>query len=147
LPETAERTHSRANRPRLSLSGGDHGGELGGAGVVTVQARPAVTILFKGRDESDATEWQPLVGKLLEKAPDPRLVLNEIVCRLHPSTWSGSLATVLEQRQRLLSSLPGSEDPVLVTTMAEAKARLHATINAERKREEEEASRRNTRFE
>src|SRR6266849_2437063 len=83
LPETAERTHSRANRPRLSLSGGDHGGELGGAGVVTVQARPAVTILFKGRDESDATEWQPLVGKLLEKAPDPRLVLNEIVCRLH----------------------------------------------------------------
>jgi hypothetical protein len=72
--------------------------------LATVQARPAVIILFNGRDESDATEWQPLVGKLLEKAPDPRLALNEIVCRLHPSTWSRSLATVLEQRQRLLST-------------------------------------------
>ena len=82
LPETAERTHSRANRPRFSLSGGD----LGGAGLATVPACPAVNILFKGRDESDATEWQPLLGKLLEKAPDPRLVLNEIVCRLHQST-------------------------------------------------------------
>jgi hypothetical protein len=108
--------------------------------LATVQARPAVIILFNGRDESDATEWQPLVGKLLEKAPDPRLALNEIVCRLHPSTWSRSLATVLEQRQRLLSTPPEVKTPVLVTTMAEAKARLQETINAERKREEEEAS-------
>jgi hypothetical protein len=35
---------------------------------------------------------------------------------------------------------PEVKTPVLVTTMAEAKARLQETINAERKREEEEAS-------
>jgi hypothetical protein len=54
---------------------------------------------------------------------------------------------VLEQRQKLLSTLPGGEAPGLAATMAEAKARLQAMIDAERKSEEEEARARNTRFE
>jgi hypothetical protein len=106
----------------------------------------SVAILFKGRDESQATGWQPLVGRLLEKAPEPQLVLNEIVPRLYPSSWSGSLATILEQRQKLLSSL-GSGTPRLAVTVAAVNARLQATIDAERRSEQEEARARNNRFE
>ncbi len=107
----------------------------------------SVAVLFKGQDEDDASEWRPLIGKLLEKAPEPRLVLNEIIYRLHPSSWSGSLATALEQRQRLLKALPGIEAPGLAATVSEANARLQATIDAERRSEKEEARARNNRFE
>jgi hypothetical protein len=107
----------------------------------------AVAVFFRGRDEDDASEWQPLIGKLLEKAPEPRLVLNEIIHRLHPSSWSGSLATALEQRKKLLRALPGIEAPVLAPTVAEAHARLQATIDAERRSEQKEAEARNNRFE
>jgi hypothetical protein len=107
----------------------------------------SVAVLFKGRDESEATGWQPLVGELLKRAPEPRLVLNEIVQRLYPSMWSGSLATVLEQRKKLLNSLPGIEEPDLAATVAEVNARLQKTIEAERQREKEEDRARNNRFE
>jgi hypothetical protein len=107
----------------------------------------SVAVLFKGRDESEASEWQPLIGKLLEKAPEPQLVLNEIVQRLHPSTWSGSLATVLEKRLKLLNALPGINAPSLAATVANVNARLQASIDAERRNEKEEARTRNNRFE
>lgn len=108
----------------------------------------AVAVLFKRRDNSDeAIGWQPLVGKLLEKAPEPQLVLNEIVQRLHPSSWSGSLATVLEQRKKLLNSLPGIEVPGLAATVAEVDARLQKAIDAERRSEKEEDRAHNNRFE
>jgi hypothetical protein len=107
----------------------------------------SVAVLFKGEDEDDASEWQPLIGTLLEKAPEPGLVLNEIIHRLHPSSWSGSLATALEQRQTLLKTLPGIEAPGLAATVTEANARLQATIDAERRSEKEEARALNNRFE
>jgi hypothetical protein len=106
-----------------------------------------VGALFKGQGEDDVSGWQPLTGKLLEKAPEPKLVLNEIIRRLHPSSWSGSLATALEQRQKLLKALPGIEAPGLAVTVAEANAHLQATIDAERRSEKEEARARNSRFE
>jgi hypothetical protein len=107
----------------------------------------SVSILFKGQEESEATGWQPLVGKLLEKAPEPQLVLKEIFQRLYPSSWSGSLATILEQRQKLLGALPGIDTLGLTATVAEMNARLQATIDAERRSEQEEARVHNNRFE
>ena len=102
--------------------------------------------LFKRPKDGGPHVWTPLVGKLLEKSPDPHLVLNEIVQRLRPTSYSGSLATKLEGRAKLLNSLPGSDAPPLVAAVAEAKAKLQASIDAERRREREE-SRMRSRFE
>ncbi|WP_407123438.1 hypothetical protein [Bradyrhizobium sp. STM 3561] len=107
----------------------------------------SVAILFSGNDENAATEWRPLVGELLKKAPDPTLVMNEIVQRLYPSMWSGSLATVLEKRQKLLNTLPGATTPALAAIVRAANARVQKTIDAERLIERDEDRDRNNRFE
>ncbi|MCS3765546.1 MULTISPECIES: hypothetical protein [Bradyrhizobium] len=107
----------------------------------------SVAILFSGNDENAATEWRPLIGELLKKAPDPTLVMNEIVQRLYPSMWSGSLATVLEKRQTLLSALPGVMTPGLASVVQAANERLQKIIDAERLSERHEDKERNNRFE
>jgi hypothetical protein len=75
------------------------------------------------------------------------LVLNEIIARLHPTSWSGSLATKLEERLKLLNELLGGDAPALAEAVAEAKRKLQAVIDAERRSEREEDRARNNRFE
>lgn len=74
-------------------------------------------------------------------------MLNEIVPRLYPSAWSGSRATTLEGRLKLLSSLPGGDHPALAAAIAKAKADLKASIHSERLREQEEDLARSNHFE
>ena len=107
----------------------------------------SVVLLFKRSGQNEPHEWTPLAGKLLQRAPDPRLVLNEIVQRLHPMSWSGSLATKLEGRLRLLNKLPGSDAPHLAATMTQARVKLQKHIDAELRREQEEDRAQNNRFE
>ena len=107
----------------------------------------SVVLLFKRPKAGEPHEWTPLARKLLEKAPEPALVLNEIVLRLHPTGWSGSLATKLEGRLRLLTNLPGADNPALAEPLAEAKRKLQAYVDAERQSEQEEDRARNNRFE
>ncbi|MEF3367374.1 hypothetical protein V3H18_12590 [Methylocystis sp. 9N] len=105
----------------------------------------AVATLFRRPKAGESHEWTPLTPKLLEQAPDPKLVLKEIIRRLYPSSWSGSLATKLEGRLKLLSSLPCS--PALAAQIAAAKADLEVYISNEHRRELEEDRGRNNRFE
>jgi hypothetical protein len=107
----------------------------------------SVVTLFKRPKEGEPHEWTPLARKLLEKGPDPCLVLNEIVRRLFPSSWSGSLATKLEGRLKLLNSLPGDDFPALAAVMADAKMELQASIDTQRRLETEEDRARSNRFE
>jgi hypothetical protein len=107
----------------------------------------SVVPLFKQPGEGQPEEWITLTGTLLEKAPDPILVLNEVAQRLYPSSWSGSLATKLEGRLKLLNSLPGSNNAAFAAAMANEKARLQSSIDAERRQEKEEDRARNNRFE
>ena len=53
----------------------------------------AVVRLFKRPNDKAPYEWASLTRQLLLKAPDPDAVFNEIVDRLHPTSWSGSLTT------------------------------------------------------
>jgi hypothetical protein len=67
--------------------------------------------------------------------------------RLHPSNWSGSLATKLESRLRLLEQLPLVDTPGLANAFNEAKTFLQKRIVAERKREADDYRNRGRRFE
>ncbi len=107
----------------------------------------SVGTLFKRPDEGKPHQWTPLAGKLLEKAPNACLVLNEIVPRFYPSGWSGSLATKLEERLKLLDSIPSGDAPALAAAIVKAKGDLQATIDAQRVRETEENRARSNRFE
>jgi hypothetical protein len=106
----------------------------------------AIALLFKRPKDGEPHQWRPIAKRLLDSAPDPRLVLNEIVSRLRPSGWSGSLATKLEGRLKLLNTLPANA-PELAEPFAAAKRRLQLQIHEERRREQDEDRSRNNRFE
>ena len=107
----------------------------------------SVVVLFNRPKEGESHEWTPLTGKLLENAPNPLLVLNEIVNRLHPTSWSGSFATKLEERLRLLLKLPGGDAPILAEAIIDARTKLQEYIAVERRSEQETDRAENNRFE
>lgn len=103
--------------------------------------------LFKRPANNEPHEWLPLVSKLLARAPDPDAVLKEIVRRLRPRSWSGSLATKLEGRLKLLERLPIEQAPGLVDALGKAREDLQKCIATERKHEAADSRARSGRFE
>lgn len=107
----------------------------------------SVVLLFRRPKGGEPHEWTPLTAKLLEKASDPQLVLHEIINRLHPTSWSDSLATKLDERLKLLNKLPVVETASLTEAVAEARKTLQARIDSQRRREQEEDRTERNRFE
>ena len=103
--------------------------------------------LFKRPGNDQPHEWLPLASKLLAKAPDPDAVLKEIVTRLYPTSWSGSLATKLEGRLRLLENLPVGDASGLSDALNRAKSVFQQRIARERQNEAAESRARGGRFE
>jgi hypothetical protein len=103
--------------------------------------------LFKRSGKDQPHEWLPLASKLLAKAPDPDAVLKEIVTRLHPTSWSGSLATKLEGRLRLLEKLPIGDASGLSDALNRARSVFQQRIARERENEAAESRARDGRFE
>lgn len=107
----------------------------------------AVALLFIRAHDKAPHEWTSLTGQLLLKAPDPDAVFKEIVSRLTPMSWSGSLAAKLESRLTLLKQLDLSAFPALAGPLDAAKATLERRIETERRSEAKEARARGGRFE
>jgi len=107
----------------------------------------AVALLFKRPADQAPHEWTSLTRQLLLKAPDPEAVLKEIVRRLHPTGWSGSLATKLESRLKLLEQLDLGAVPAVAGAFDAAKTTLTRWIEKERRREIDEDTARSGRFE
>jgi hypothetical protein len=106
----------------------------------------AVVTLFTRPNDEAPYEWASLTRRLLLKAPNPEAVFKEIVGRLHPRSWSGSLATELEVRLTLLDQLDINAVPALAVALDATKATLKRRIEAERRRETEEDRARSARF-
>jgi hypothetical protein len=103
--------------------------------------------LFRRPADDEPHQWTPIALQLLAKAPDPPTVFEAIAQRLHPTSWSGSLATKLESRLKLLEKLQPGGAPRLVELFNQARAALNSQIVSERKRELEEDRSRSARFE
>ncbi|WP_017963074.1 hypothetical protein [Rhizobium leguminosarum] len=107
----------------------------------------AVVKLFERPKSDEPYKWRPVALRLLRDAPDARAVLREIVSRLRPRSWSGSLATKLESRLKLLQTLPIGDQDGLNEDFNRAVAGLKARVAEERQRESEENRWRDNRFE
>jgi hypothetical protein len=103
--------------------------------------------LFRRTNDKEPHAWTDLPRKLLENAPEPRAILNEIVYRLRPISWTGSLASKLESRLELLGDLPVGDAPDLKAALEDAKDQLRKQIDGQRQREIEEDQARSGRFE
>ena len=107
----------------------------------------ASATLFTRPANDQQHEWTPLALQLVARAPEPRAVFTEIARQLHPSSWSGSLATKLEFRLKLLEQLALGDTPGITNAFNEAKSFLQKRIVAERKREADDYRSRGRRFE
>jgi hypothetical protein len=107
----------------------------------------SVASLFKRADDKAPHEWTSLTRRLLQKAPDPEAILGEIVRRLRPTSWSGSLATALESHLKLLDQLDIDSVPSLAVALDAARVALKRQVEVERRRETEEDRASSGRFE
>ena len=69
---------------------------------------------------------------ILERAADRLAVLRAFAIRFRPSSWSGSLATILEGRKALLEELEKSSDTSVVEFAVAEGVRLSKQVEAER---------------
>jgi hypothetical protein len=107
----------------------------------------AIGQLFDKSNDGTPHKWTALTRKLLLKAPDKEAVFSEIINRLHPTSWSGSRATMLELHLRLLDELDVTDLPALACPLDRAKGILKSGVDAERRRETERDLARSGRFE
>ena len=100
--------------------------------VVRYLLMAASATLFKRPTQDKPHQWTPLASELLTNSPDAPAVFKEIVQRLRPMSWSGSLATKLESRLKLLEQLPLGDVPGLAEAFNEAKALLQERVAADK---------------
>jgi len=105
-----------------------------------------VTVVTGGENGA-AAQWTPAARALLEEATDPVAVLSNLVSRLRPTSWSGSMAAILSSRAELLHELCDREDHALAEYAREAYATLQREIAAEREWETKHSRERDERFE
>ncbi len=84
---------------------------------------------------------------LLEAAPDKKAIVEALVSRFEPCSWSGSLAAILEARLPLLDQLVVTGNEAIISAIETAKETLLSRIYAERARETEKERSRNSSFE
>jgi hypothetical protein len=109
-------------------------------------AAQLVTVV-NGGENGPAAQWTPAARALLEKAPEPVAVLSNLVSRLRPMSWSGSMASILSARAELLQGLCDHQDHALSARAKEAYALLQRQILAEREWETKDNRARDERFE
>lgn len=91
---------------------------------------------FKRTSREHALEWNPLVYKLFEEAPNLSDILQAIGTDLEPMAWSGSRADIITQRAEILKELFTHKNDRIASW---AKARYDSALqSAQRAREWEE---------
>jgi hypothetical protein len=92
-------------------------------------------------------QWTSAARRLLRQAPDRLAVFKELVDNFQPSSWSGSLATLLEARLPLLDDAEIAEDPLLGPIADERRADLRHMVENQRRYERQNDRERDERFE
>ncbi|WP_061023718.1 hypothetical protein [Bradyrhizobium sp. CCH5-F6] len=107
----------------------------------------AIGVLFKKESDTAPLQWTPLAGSLLQRAPDPERMLAQMVQRLSFNSWSGSWATKMDGRLKLLEGLDVGDNATLQKAKAKAVKRINSQIEVARQQEADKDRQRNARFE
>lgn len=92
-------------------------------------------------------EFTTTIVELLSKAPDPIAFLDSLKSSLTPTSWSGSLADILDRRRETLSVLMAHELPAVRAWAEQTAKELAEEAALWREREERDQRARNQRFE
>ena len=86
---------------------------------------------------SEEIEWAPTALRILQHGPDPKAILEIFIDRFQPTSWSGSLADVLQSRVKLLDNQNFKNNPNLSVEIENARKKLERQIALERRRDED----------
>ena len=103
--------------------------------------------LFANEEQNGALGWSTIALSLLESAPDKPRVLAEYQQRFKPSSWSGSLANILEKYRALPQALLTHPDIEVSAWAREQDADLARKAADRRIQERERERQRDERFE
>ena len=106
--------------------------------IVAMGLRP-----LKASDEATAPEWSDAALAVLDAAPDRMKVMEAFAAQFVPTSWTGSRATIIENRRALLRRFFTSQDAREVVWARENDSRLSVLAEQERASE----SQREQRFE
>lgn len=102
---------------------------------------------FSKIEEPKQYKWKSITHALLSKSPNLTDVLDSIAGSIRPSSWSGSLADVLQKRAILLESLFDHENAEVGAWAKSQFLALQEEIRAEREWEESRPSGKDESFE
>ena len=102
---------------------------------------------FEKHSETGKYEWRPILYTILDRAPDLEKVFEVLGRSLRPSSWSGSLANILEERSVLLRDLYDHQNVEVASWAKSHFARFQQGIASEREWEQKYDRQRNESFE
>lgn len=91
--------------------------------------------MFKRRQGEEENGVSSLFLNILDHAPDKRAFLGDIWSRLHPRSWSGSLADILARRRAAISTLGDNVGGAVQQWVVEMLPELDRWIEHESKRD------------
>jgi hypothetical protein len=102
---------------------------------------------FSESAETSRLAWKPIVYSILENAPVLGVVLEQLADAIRPTSWSGSLADILQKRSVLFQSFYQHDNAEIRAWARGQYSALQETINREREWEERHNRERNESFE
>jgi hypothetical protein len=79
------------------------------------------------------TGWTPIALKLLDRAPDRIAVMEKFIDRFTPTSWWGSLATIMEASAKLLDDVRSLNDIALNEYIDQQRGRIEKIAIEERR--------------
>jgi hypothetical protein len=107
----------------------------------------AVPVFGQRSSDEGGVAWSEQAIVLVRNAPSPGPVVQALLDRIFPRSWSGSLAQILNQRLPLFDAFVEYLDEKALADLGARKDAFKRGIERERERESDEHRARNERFE
>ncbi|ETS33417.1 hypothetical protein PTE_00577 [Photorhabdus khanii NC19] len=105
-----------------------------------------VTLWSKNGEQSVLTLHEAAI-ELLEASPEPLAVLESFAERITPSSWTGSLANIMQARSRAISTLSKHARPDIAEAAKVVCEKMIQWVERQKEREQREDREREQRFE
>jgi len=103
--------------------------------------------LWSKNDEQNVLTLHEAAIELLEASPEPLAVLESFAERITPSSWTGSLANIMQARSRVIGALSKHERPDIAEAAKTVCEKMSQWVERQKEREQREDSEREQRFE
>ncbi|HGL4053742.1 TPA: hypothetical protein ACKE1F_002882 [Citrobacter koseri] len=105
-----------------------------------------VTLWSKNDQQNELTIHVAAI-ELLEASPEPLAVLESFAERITPSSWTGSLANIMQARAKAISALSKHARPDIAGAAKTVCEKMSQWVERQKEREQREDSEREQRFE